>query len=125
MRAAGGSSVTETAPHATADDWTAEPGPPYRGVIAIEWPAPTGGSIYACMLGRLVKITDAVSGKPVTTCSDIAVHADSGALVTADLTLFADEDGEPVLDGKPAVRDGETLTATFPFVVSEMRVRGR
>jgi len=97
-----------TAPHAAADDWATEPGPPYRGVVAIEWPAPAGGSVYACMLGRGVKISDAVSGKLITTCSEITVHADAGALVTADLTLFADEDGEPLLEGKP-VQGGEGL----------------
>jgi len=77
------------------------------------------------MLGRGVKISDAVSGKLITTCSEITVHADAGALVTADLTLFADEDGEPLLEGKP-VQGGEGfLTGTFPFVVSEMRVRSK
>lgn len=115
--------VTDTAPHDVADDWTTEPGPPYRGVIAIEWPAATGGSVYACLLGWGVKVTDAATGKPVTTCLDVTVHADAGALVTADLTLLADEDGEPLLEGKPVVRDGEPLTGTFPFVVAEMKVR--
>jgi hypothetical protein len=117
--------VTETAPHPAAGDWTAEPGPPYRGVISIEWPAPAGGSIYACMLGRGVRITDAATGRPFDNCSEIAVHADPGALVTADLTLLADKDGEPLLDGRVVTRDGEPLTAVFPFVVSEMRVRNK
>ena len=113
-----------TAPHAAADDWATEPGPPYRGVVAIEWPAPAGGSVYACMLGRGVKISDAVTGKLITTCThaDITVHADANALVTADLTLFADADGEPLLDGTPEVDGEEIRTATFPFLVSEMRV---
>lgn len=116
-----------TAPLSVPDDgdWTAEPGPPYRGVVAIEWPAPVGGSIYACMIGQGVRVTDAATGKRIATCLNVTVHADPGALVTADLTMFADEDGEPVLEGEPVLGDGEILTGTFPFVVSEMRVRQR
>jgi len=110
---------------ADAKRWEAEPGPPYRGVVVIEWPAPVGGSVYACMIGRDVKITDAATGKPFGTCSNVTVHADPGALVTADLTLLADKDGEPLLDGRVVTRDGEPLTGVFPFVVAEMRVRER
>jgi hypothetical protein len=115
--------VTATAPRAAAADWTTEPGPPYCGLVSIEWPAPTGGSIYACMLGREVKVTDAASGKLITTCLDLTVHANAGALVTADLTLLADEDGEPLLEGKPVLDGKEIRTGVFPFVVAEMKVR--
>lgn len=97
----------------------------YMGVIAIEWPAATRPGPYNCMTGAQLTITDAVSGKVITTCShaDVTVHADAGELVTADLTLFADADGEPLLDGKPVTSDGEVLTGVFPFLVAEMRVR--
>jgi hypothetical protein len=115
--------VNETAPHAAAGDWATEPGPPYCGLVVIEWPAPAGGSVYACMLGRGVRISDAATGRLITTCSAVAVHADAGALVTADLTLFAGEDGEPLLGGEAVPDGGEIRTGVFPFVVSEMRVR--
>lgn len=97
----------------------------YRGVIVIEWPAPSGRGPHGAMMGRLLNITDAVTGKQITTCTsaDITVHADADSLVTADLTLFADADGEPLLDGMPVTRDGEILTGTFPFLVAEMRIR--
>lgn len=98
----------------------------YRGVIRIEWPPPGAGP-YSAMAGCRVSITDAVTGKPVTACShaDITVHADAGELVTADLTLFADADGEPLLDGDAVLNgDGtDILTGVFPFLVGEMRVR--
>lgn len=117
--------MTETAPHAVTPD--EEAAPPYRGAVVIEWPAAAGSSPYAVMIGRRVKITDAVTGKPVTACwaADITVHADACALVTADLTLFADADGEPLLDGMPVLDGEEVRTATFPFLVAEMRVAER
>lgn len=117
--------MTETAPHEAVPDEDAAP--PYRGVVVIEWPATVGTGPYAVMLGRLLKISDAVTGKLITTCThaDITVHADACALVTADLTLFADEQGEPLLDGKPVLDGKEVRTGTFPFLVAEMRVGER
>ena len=95
----------------------------YRGVVVIEWPAPYGASPYSSMIGWQVAISDAVTGKPITTARDVTVRADMESLVTADLTLFADANGEPILDGMPVMKDGEPLTGVFTFLVSEMRVR--
>lgn len=96
----------------------------YRGVIIIEWPPPGGGP-YSAMAGWPVVITDAATGKPVRTCSraDITVHVDVNRLVTADLTLFADAAGEPILDGQPVLDGKETRTGVFPFLVAGMKVR--
>jgi hypothetical protein len=102
----------------------AEPGQ-YRGVIIIGWPASANaGSPYASMVARKTEIADALTGKPIRTCTGFTVHGDMDALVTADLTLLADADGEPLLEGKPVLKDGEVITGTFPFIVSEMRVQG-
>jgi hypothetical protein len=97
----------------------------YRGLIIIEWPPPVGSGPHGAIDGWKVVITDALTGKPVTTCSraDVVVHADVNDLVTADLTLFADGDGQPLLDGKPVEKDGKFLTGVFPFLVAEMRVQ--
>ena len=96
----------------------------YRGVIIIEWP-PRGPSPYHVLGGWQSLFLDAVTGKPIMTVSeaDIIVHTGAESRVTATLTMFADEAGEPILDGSPVIRDGEALTGTFPFAVSEMRVR--
>ena len=95
----------------------------YRGVIIIEWPAAHGASPYSVIVGRKTEITDALTGKPIRTCTGFTVRMDVEALVTADLTLLAGEHGEPLLEGRPVMKDGEILTATFPFLVAEMRVQ--
>ena len=108
-----------------ADDEGADRPDDYRGVIIIEWPAAHGASPYSAIAGRMVEITDALTGKPIRTCTGVTVHADMDRLVTADLTMFADEGGLPLFDGEP-VRDGDGFrTGVFPFLVSEMRVRER
>ena len=97
----------------------------YRGAVIIEWPPPSRKGPYGCMAGWMMTVFDAVSGKQITTVShaDVVVHADASDLLTADLAMFTDEAGEPVYDGPPVMKDGEALTATFPFLVAEMRVR--
>jgi hypothetical protein len=98
---------------------------PYKfaGVIIIEWLKPRAARPDSVMYAALTVISDAVTGKPITTCTNLTVRADMGGPVTADLTLFADDDGNPIYDGNPHVREGKVITETFSFVVSEMRVR--
>lgn len=99
-----------------------------RGAVIIEWPEPAPLGVGA-ISARMVTVYDAFTGgdpgpKPITTVSAITVRVTMDEIVTADLTMFADEHGEPILDGQPLVRDGEILTGVFPFLVSEMRVKG-
>ncbi len=98
-------------------------GAAYRGVIAIEWPPPHGASPYSSMAGSRVSVTDALTGKPIMTCTKIIVHVDAEALVTADLIMFADADGGPLLGGEPVPQGDGFVTGAFPFLVGEMRVR--
>jgi hypothetical protein len=99
------------------------PGGPYRGVINIEWPAAHGASPYSSMAGRLVSVTDALTGNPIRTCTGIVVRVDMESLITADLTMFATGGGLPLLDGEPVLDGREIRAGVFPFLVSEMRVR--
>lgn len=117
--------------------------PVYRGSVIIEWPS--AGSRPPRGVGTLLpgwgcSITDAETGKLVLTVLKIAVHADAQGFVTCELTMFADLDGNPLLElerrehypvmpghiGSHAVypdEDGNIRTGTFPFLVAEMRVR--
>lgn len=111
--------MTET----TASNPGTEP-PQYRGAVVIEWPALRNpGSVI--LPGWKLAIFDALTGSPITTVTgaDITIHAEPAQPVTAELTMFADEHGDPVYDGQPHQRDGETLTSVFPFLVAEMRTR--
>lgn len=89
----------------------------FAGEVVIEWPAATCRPV----VGWDVEITDALTGKQIETCHHMEVHCDARAMVTADLVLFADEDGKPVFDGVPVMKDGEALTGVFSFLVAEMR----
>jgi hypothetical protein len=99
----------------------------HRGAVILEWPKPAPNGVGA-LIGNLVTVYDPFTGaepgpKLITTVSEISLRVTMGEFVTADLTMFADADGNPVYDGKPHIRDGEIVTGTFPFIVSEMRVR--
>lgn len=105
----------------------AEPEPPqYRGAVIIEWPASRNpGTVI--LPGWKVAISDALTGTSITTVTgaDITIHADPSKPVTATLVMFADPNGNPVYDGTPHLRDGEVLTAAFPFLVAEIRIAGQ
>lgn len=111
--------------------------PQYYGAVIIEWPAPKQVDPDRPLAGWGCSILDAGTGKQITTVEKIsipAVTADATNFITADLTMFADEDGLPVLfpepsPGKPGSvkifldADGKPRAGTFPFLVAEMRVR--
>ena len=73
-------------------------GPAYCGRVIIEWPAPGRSPVlpaWGCA------IFDAETGKPVATAEKItipAVTASAAEVITCELTMFADEDGNPVCE---------------------------
>jgi hypothetical protein len=110
----------------------------YQGCLIIEWPAPRKPAPYNLIPGWQVALTDAVTGAQITTAMRIEIHADASDTVTADVTMFAGEDGQPVYQlekvqhpetGRwhekiPAMgEDGRPREGTFRFLVAEMRVR--
>jgi hypothetical protein len=102
---------------------TTGPGVTYLGVIAVEWPPPRPGYECGPMSGWQIAVFDALSGQQITTVTRLAIHATHNDVVAADVTMYADEHGQPVYTGLPRERDGETIWGTFPFLVAEMRVR--
>jgi len=104
---------------------TTGPGVTYQGAIAVEWPEPRPGYECAPMSGWGVAVFDALNGRQITTVTRLEIHARANDAVTADVTMYADEHGQPVYTGPPRIRDDEVVTGTFPFLVAEMRVARR
>lgn len=101
--------------------------PPTWGAVIIEWPAPPKPD--RILPGWGCKIFDAESGEQVTTVTELLVPAGCVTarperFITADLTMFADDDGKPVPCGcaVPLDENGKIRTGTFRFLVAEMRV---
>lgn len=93
----------------------------YQGHIGIEWPAPAPGGTSLVLPGWGCTVWDALSGLPITTVTRIELHADALNVISADVTMYADENGQPVYSHRkdePWPREG-----TWPFLVAEMRVR--
>lgn len=91
-----------------------------HGSVIIEWPAPRGEG--RPMPGWDVAVYDAASGRQMLNVMRATlVSAEPENLVTADLTMLADEDGNPAAE--PHLRDGHVITGVFRFLIAEMRVR--
>jgi hypothetical protein len=128
---------------AEAEDRSDEEVPRRYGRVIIEWPARRECDPHS-LRGWGCAIYDAATGKMIPTVMNLKVPgavvlADAQHVITADLTLLADPDGNPLLElerhpdpqGRPghigseviyAGDDGEVLTGTFSFEVAEMRI---
>ena len=107
--------------------WPEGPDRQYFGYVIIEWPAPhRKDGIPRVMPAWGCTILDAGTGEPITTAEKITivrVTVDAQSFIVADLAMFADENGAPVFDGKPLIRDGKIIRGVFAFIVAGMRVR--
>jgi len=95
----------------------------FDGTMIVTWPRPRAGMVH----GWDVSLADAATGDPITTVTGFTtrIHAVAGDLVWAEVTMFADAEGRPLLSGRPVLdpgpEGGEILTGTFAFLVTEMR----
>lgn len=115
-----------------AQDQPAGSGQPaeFAGAIGIEWPA-------ACAAGQVIpawRIAFWDEAGWVTTISRMTLHAECTGVIWAELTMFADTAGKPLLhlpggaaagtEIVPLDDDGQPVYGTFPFLVTSMRVKG-
>lgn len=94
----------------------------FAGRLIIIWPKSGGAAVH----GNLIAFIDADNGEPIVTITDLTVHVDLYAPVVAEVAMFADADGKPLL-GAHAMpvpnADGTAYrTGTFRWIVAEMRV---
>jgi hypothetical protein len=104
----------------------------FAGAIGIEWPA---GDIAAMRILPGYRVAPYDADGPITTVESFTLiaHASATGIIWAEVTLFTDAAGRPVLRDDPdrpagervpwLTGDGELRTGTFPFLVTSMRVR--
>jgi hypothetical protein len=97
--------------------WLLPRPPKHGGNLRIDWPAPDG----KLLPGRKVCLYDADTGRQIKTAMRVAV--DPALPIIATATVFADENGEPVFDGEPALNAAgdDIRTVDVEFIVTDMR----
>jgi len=100
--------------------------PGYWGYVVLEWPGPVKTLTFPrAMAAREVAVYDAADGTPITTVEKIIVRASADGWVIAEMTMLADPEGAPVLNGTTVWPDehGNIRTGVFRYLVAGMRVR--
>ena len=96
-----------------------------NGAVIIEWPGPDARHDWPGTLdGRQVTVRDAGTEAEIFTVTGVTVRADLRGATDAELVLYTDLDGRPLLGlGERPVPDGRIRTGTFRVQVAGMRVR--
>lgn len=103
--------------------------PPHMGRVVITWPAVRNDALP--LFSREMQIHNADTGEPILTVTGMQIvlggEAWRGEAIHVDLTMLADADGQPILNGpgsanKAYDRDNSTVrTGVFRYAVMEMR----
>jgi hypothetical protein len=93
----------------------------FAGHLIITWPK----NNRSCVPGWGVAVTNAITDQPIVSALDLKVSVNVQSAVTAEMTMFTDADGNPLL-GSPVTpvltEDGENFhTGRFLWLVTEMR----
>lgn len=99
----------------------------FEGTITIEWRR-SGPALPAVMPGWVFAIRDQ-AGEMILTVTDLTIHAPADGLVWAELTMFRDAEGRPIMAASPqevadrwVAGDDGIETGTFAFDVAAMQV---
>lgn len=91
--------------------------------LIITWPKPVGAILPGCS----IRLTDADTGEHIVTAlnGELTVRMDASEIVTVELEMLVDADGQPLAQGGHLVADesGENVrTGRFGWEVAEMRI---
>jgi hypothetical protein len=89
----------------------------HKGSVIIEWPLGGAGHVLPSCLSA---VYDEKTGDLIP-AAKIAVCAGGGSVITADISVFLDRQGEIIHDPSVIWRDSDGIPATFTFLVAEMR----
>lgn len=92
--------------------------PEFRGRISIR--VPRGGLPDSILPGCLSEILDE-DGKLLPSAG-VAIHIPAAGLITADVAVYLDKQGNILRDPHAIWRDSDGVPATFTYLVSEIRV---
>jgi hypothetical protein len=84
--------------------------------VIIEWPE----GYTTPMAGHSITIYEGDSGDMITTISAMNIHCDANGSIWAELEMFADEEGKPILTGEPVSRNNEIILGVFNAYVVQM-----
>lgn len=79
--------------------------------IDVEWPDITDRPLPASRV--TIRNHDDPEKKVITTISGMTIYCTAGAIVWAELEMYADLDGKPVLSGKPYLGHDMIITGVF------------
>lgn len=98
------------------------PADEFTGRLIITWPK----SDRPALLAPLTILHDADTGEQITSVASFTLSADATeSVVTAELTMLTDADGQPLTSAAMPVltADGESIrTGVFRWAVAEMRI---
>ena len=96
--------------------------PEFKGSIVIEWPVGSARpGITTLLPGPLTTVRDVRDGG-VIPCGGMTLHVLASGVITADVAVFLDQQGEIIRDPDAIWRESDGVPATFPFLVEEMKI---
>ena len=90
----------------------------YHLSVVVEFPTAKTGVIAAHDI-RMWRV-DAEGETEIRSCEALTLHMDAESIVWGEALLWADLEGQPILDGKPAIKDNQIVTGVFNLHITKI-----